>query len=135
MSRLTWGCSWFTIRVVVNVRQSLDLEGEVGFLHPNVAVIWKIFLPRKVAIEVSSLWKKITSIHSVKRKDCHNVKPSIAWLYKSSATWVLEIGEFMLGGRSTLEGNWPMSIVCAETNNGPKHSWTITKTWRRNIDP
>jgi hypothetical protein len=28
-----------------------------------------------------------------------------------------------------------MSIVCAETNNGPKHSWTITKTWRRNIDP
>jgi hypothetical protein len=62
----------------VNVKQSLDLEGEVGFLRLNVATILKIFLPRKVAIEVSSLWKKITIIHSVRRRDCHKVKPSIA---------------------------------------------------------
>jgi hypothetical protein len=25
--------------------------------------------------------------------------------------------------------------VCAETDNGTKHSWTIIKTWRRKIDP
>ncbi len=134
MSRLTWGCS-FTINDEVNMRQSLDLKGEAGFFHPNVAIIWKIFLPRKVVIEVNSLWKKITSIHSVKKKDCHNVKPSIAWLYKSSATWASEIGKFMLRGRSTLERHWPLSIVCAETDNGTKHSWTIIKTWRRKIDP
>jgi hypothetical protein len=62
----------------MNVKQSLDLEGEARFLHPDVGVIWKIFLPRKVAIEVTSLCKKITSIHSVKRRDFHKVKPSIA---------------------------------------------------------
>jgi hypothetical protein len=80
---------------------------------------WKIFPPRKVAIEVSSLWKKITSIHSVKKKDFHKVKPSIVRLYKWSATWVWKIGEFLSGGGSTLEGHWPSSIVCAENYNGP----------------
>ncbi len=38
----------------MNVRQSLDLKGEAGFLHPDGAVIWNIFPPRKVAIEVNS---------------------------------------------------------------------------------
>lgn len=48
----------------MNVRQSLDLEEEARFLHLDVETIWKIFLPRKVAIKVSSLWKKIISMHA-----------------------------------------------------------------------